>query len=87
MAGNVKIALSEKIVLLLHQLVDVPYSLVVTQLIFIFVLHKHETDRHEIGSVKSQHSPQPLECDVTTATNNAPSGGYTGTNKHHLEGK
>ena len=28
--GNVKIALSEKIVLLLHPRVDVPYSLVVT---------------------------------------------------------
>ena len=30
MVGNVKIALSENIVLLLHPRVDVPYSLVVT---------------------------------------------------------
>ena len=34
MLGNVNIALSEKIALLLHPHVDVPYSLVVTQLDF-----------------------------------------------------
>ena len=34
MVGNVKIALSEKIALLLHPHVDIPFSLVVTQLYF-----------------------------------------------------